>query len=198
MYWSFIEIFCLLTLWVSDKSKKIYFRIYRGFEQIFKTSIAAQQITADVTSHIYLILLWLLANSFCSLWYGIQILHRKRTNAKLDLLNYNELNPKLHINIGLQAWHQILSFFNGFMEILKLFRNIFSCWSALLICFPVWWEERGRRNSDNFHVLQLSDSVINVIFLRSPGQYSWKEDLKVGVCYQCHIQHVIVQGFCNV
>lgn len=49
----------------------------------FKNSIAAQQITADVTSHLCLILQWLLAKSFHSLRYGSQISHRKQANTKI-------------------------------------------------------------------------------------------------------------------
>lgn len=177
MYGSFIEMFCLLTLWVSDKSKKIYTRIYRGFEWIFKNSVAAQQITANGTSHLHLILLWLLANSFRSLRYGSQISHRKRTNAKLDLLNYNALQPKLHINIGLQTWHQILSLFNGSMEVLELFWNIFSG-SSVLLLFSCTMGGSGEEEIRQFScIATLRQWYWYDILQVSLGQYSWKQDL---------------------
>lgn len=206
MYGSFIEMFCLLTLWVSGKSKKIYTRIYRGFEWIFKNSVAAQQITADGTSHLHLILLWLLANSFRSLWYGSQISHRKRTNAKLDLLNYNALQPKLHINIGLQTWHQILSLFNGSMEVLELFWNIFSGSSVLLLFFL----HDGRKGGGgNQTIFLYCDSATVVLIGYSSGLFR-SIQLKTGSvngslcnldyrwCCQCHMQYIIVQGLYKV
>lgn len=97
---------------------------------------------------------------FHSLRYGSQISHRKRTNAKLDLLNYNALQPKLPINRSLQTWHQILSLFNGSVKVLKLFWNIFSCWSLLLIFFPVRWEKRGWGNQTIFPYHRDIDMVL--------------------------------------
>lgn len=141
---------------------------------------------------------------FHSLRYGSQISHRKRKNAKLDLLNYNALQPKLPINRSLQTWHQILSLFNGSVKVLKLFWNIFSCWSVLLIFFL--WD--GRKGDEEIrqlsHIMKMWQWYWYDTLKFSLGQLKMRSvngslySLNYRWCCPSHIQYIIVQGLHKV
>lgn len=134
---------------------------------------------------------------FHSLQYGSQISHRKRTNAKLGPLNYNALQPKLPINRGLQTWHQILSLFNDSVKVLKLFWNIFSCWSVLLIFF-LWDERKGDKEIRQFsHIMMMwewywYDTLTVSLKIRFVNGSLYSFNYKW--CCQSHMQYLILHG----